>query len=77
MKKLTLFFAVLALLPMLILGCNPPQNKNAQKKETGGVCACGHDHGAEGHADHDHADHDHADHENVPAEQPESTETAE
>ena len=66
MKKLVLFFAMFALLPMLLLGCDPPQNKNAQKKGDGTVCDCGHDHGAEGHdhsaeghEGHDHAGHDH------------------
>lgn len=77
MKKMLLCLALFALLPMLIVGCNPPQNKNAQKKESGEACSCGHDHSAEGHADH--ADHDHADHdhgEKAPAgtEEPAATE---
>lgn len=69
MKKIALFFALFALLPLLIVGCNPPQNKNAQKKDgADGACTCGHDHGTEGHssdAGHDHADHDHADHDHA------------
>ena len=56
MKKLTLIVFLFAFLPMLIVGCNPPPNKNAVKKDSGGICACGVDHGAEGHVDHaDHA----------------------
>jgi len=50
MKKTTLFFAMFALLPLLILGCDPP-NKNVQKNGDGAAC-CDEDHTAEGTSDH-------------------------
>jgi hypothetical protein len=50
MKKFFLALMFFAILPLLIIGCSPPQNRHATPN-AGGVCSCGHDHGAEGHVD--------------------------
>ena len=50
MKKLSMTLMIFAVLPLLLVGCNPPQNRHAKPAEDG-TCDCGHEHGAEGHVD--------------------------
>ena len=50
MRKLAMALMTTLALSLLIVGCDPPQNRHAKPAEDG-TCDCGHEHGAEGHVD--------------------------